>query len=231
MSASRGGIGMGRLRGAATIVAGEGWVRNKLDMPAALALIIALGVPSAAIADEIELGIAKGPAPGEVTLRWTGGAPPYSIYRDNTPNRVAQYDNLVAVTSVLQWVEAVPGDVLFYAVSSCGGAWQDCNGWPDDGCEADIETDIGNCGGCGWTCPDWGGGTPTCAAGTCSFECYPEFRDCDGDVLNGCETYVWSDVFNCGECFHDCQCLRTGLCCVSGVCTWDGVCCIDKSSH
>lgn len=48
---------------------------------------------------------------------------------------------------------------------ACTAVFADCNGDPDDGCEAPLETDAGNCGSCGHDCQG-----SACADGMCAPE-------------------------------------------------------------
>ncbi len=60
-------------------------------------------------------------------------------------------------------------------------------GTPDASCDADLETDLENCGACGNKC-ELPGAFATCEAGRCEVEsCAPQFYDLDGDPQNGCE--------------------------------------------
>lgn len=69
-----------------------------------------------------------------------------------------------------------------------GDGGVDC---PADECYGncvDLQVDPQNCGGCGRTCymPE---GEASCVAGECVIaECAANTADCDGDLLNGCET-------------------------------------------
>ena len=95
---------------------------------------------------------------------------------------------------------------LGQCVPTCKSGWQDCNGpshGNDDGCERDVYSPD-NCGGCDVVCdpPHSSGACPlgTCAIATCD----PSWDDCDGQLLNGCEKNVSSDVTNCGACGYAC---------------------------
>jgi hypothetical protein len=82
----------------------------------------------------------------------------------------------------------------------CAGAWLDCNGMPDDGCEINTTEDVDNCGDCGAACSD-SHGTPSCDTGTCVSNCDPGYADCDDDVWsNGCEANTLTSVTTCGGC-------------------------------
>lgn len=77
------------------------------------------------------------------------------------------------------------------ALVMCAAGLDDCNGFAGDGCETPLNT-TANCGACGVAC------MPNHAQGRCSVDamsrascviggCSPGYRDCDGNVANGCE--------------------------------------------
>ncbi|AKU99482.1 Tryptophan synthase alpha chain [Labilithrix luteola] len=75
----------------------------------------------------------------------------------------------------------------------CNPGHSDCNGIPDDGCEASILDDPANCGACGVTCAEG----VACIKGKCG--CPAGFANCDGicrDLAN--------DNNNCGACNFGC---------------------------
>jgi hypothetical protein len=106
-------------------------------------------------------------------------------------------------------------------IGSCTPGWGNCNGNVADGCESNLQTDPHNCGSCGRICfaPN---ATMVCMAGSCQIgSCNPGFGDCDGNVLNGCETSL-NTVSNCGACGVTCG---VGESCINGVCECtSGIC-------
>ncbi|MCU1277078.1 MAG: uncharacterized protein JWM53_624 [bacterium] len=87
---------------------------------------------------------------------------------------------------------------------ACDPGWADCNNnKKTDGCETNTQTDTGNCGGCGNTCPAING-SPSCAGGSCHITCNPGFADCDNNVNDGCEINTSNDPGHCGGCGNIC---------------------------
>lgn len=93
---------------------------------------------------------------------------------------------------------------------ACDGPLKDCNGDPADGCEADIQTDVDHCGGCGITC------NGVCNDGVCGCEtddhCGVGESCCDGLCVFTNSTCVWWPCIpgftmprdNCGGCGMTC---------------------------
>lgn len=75
---------------------------------------------------------------------------------------------------------------------SCPLGFEDCNGDPTDGCEADL-TSPTSCGGCVTECTAPSEATPTCNSGSCDFECRAGKVRCDDDCLDECP-FVFTDV-------------------------------------
>ncbi len=80
----------------------------------------------------------------------------------------------------------------------------DCDGVADNGCEADLTTDLQSCGSCGTLCTNTNG-TTSCVAGACTPVCAADYADCDGNPVNGCETQIATDPANCGGCGLTCD--------------------------
>jgi hypothetical protein len=103
-------------------------------------------------------------------------------------------------------------------VNVCGAVFKDCDGKPDNGCEANTDSDAQNCGTCGTVCQPGANAAPTCFVGKCSFACQPHWGDCDGKPDNGCEDNLLTDAKNCGACNSDCgqtPCQSGGCQCAS----------------
>jgi hypothetical protein len=86
----------------------------------------------------------------------------------------------------------------------CTGSFVDCNGNVGDGCEANTQSDLGNCGGCGQACaPPYA--TPRCSSGMCQIvTCSSGRANCNGDLADGCESALATDPMNCGTCNKMC---------------------------
>ena len=106
-------------------------------------------------------------------------------------------------------------------IDRCNTPYKDCKNGYLDGCETNTNTDANNCGGCGKTCsaPN---ATTKCNNGFCAIDkCDNGFKDCDGIYSNGCETYIFGDSLNCGECGAICMIDNANPKCVSGQCAID----------
>jgi sugar lactone lactonase YvrE len=99
----------------------------------------------------------------------------------------------------------------------CDPGFDDCNGDADDGCEADLGSDLASCGACGHTC-DATHGAASCDDGLCAITCDPGFEDCNGDASDGCEADLQSDVTSCGACGSICGGAHDTPSCVGGAC-------------
>jgi len=79
----------------------------------------------------------------------------------------------------------------------------------------DVGSDRNNCGMCGNVCPPVTNAAPACSSGNCSFVCNVNFRDCNGNPADGCETNIFTNPLNCGACGVVCQ---GGASCQNGFC-------------
>ena len=85
---------------------------------------------------------------------------------------------------------------------TCEANFADCDGNPNNGCEVDLRTTVGNCGRCGNAC-SVANGTAACVAGACAVaSCTAPFRDCDMRPTNGCEN---DTRITCGGCDLGCR--------------------------
>jgi cysteine-rich repeat protein len=81
----------------------------------------------------------------------------------------------------------------------------------------DTSTSVNNCGMCGQICGASPNATAGCSNSHCQIAvCNSGFADCNGNVADGCEVNVTSDVKNCGACGNACSSNQT---CASGQCT------------
>ena len=99
---------------------------------------------------------------------------------------------------------------------SCMAPFLNCNGNPIDGCETNVNTDLNNCGMCGFMCPDRPNSSPTCSAGNCAFSCDPGFANCNGAFGDGCEVNTQTSPTNCNMCGVICPMMFPN--CVNGAC-------------
>ncbi len=68
----------------------------------------------------------------------------------------------------------------------------------------DTRVSVSNCGGCGRMCPARPNASASCAGGTCGIVCNTNFGNCDGDLMNGCETDLRISTRHCGGCGRGC---------------------------
>ena len=103
-------------------------------------------------------------------------------------------------------------------IKSCNAGWADCDGASANGCEANLNADVANCGTCNTVCGTTNGAS-VCLSGSCVITCDVGFANCDGDPSNGCEAQFSSDPNNCGACHQPCSPNHVeGLSCVNAVC-------------
>jgi hypothetical protein len=137
-------------------------------------------------------------------------------------NRFAPATVEEPTTSDASMLQIAPDDagvadvVLQCPSNKCLPFHLDCNGDASDGCEANIRSDIHNCGGCGVSCLDDGGTAPpytrpACINGACQYICIDDYffgpmRNCNGkdpmrgDRVSGCPNQILCDPMNCGAC-------------------------------
>ncbi len=113
------------------------------------------------------------------------------------------------------------GSVDEGGVCGCPPGLLDCDG--DGICEVNSDFDENHCGGCGNVCsPGMNGQSVACISGSCWIQtCDPGYIDCDGDVTNGCEISIWTDVMHCGGCGLACPATAPNVddfACVGGRC-------------
>ena len=97
-------------------------------------------------------------------------------------------------------------------VPSCAANFGDCDGDPNNGCEAAV------CGSCGSLCV-LANASESCASGTCALvSCDAGWGNCDGVVATGCETSL-TTIANCGVCGTACANPNGATSCIGGVCT------------
>ncbi len=106
-------------------------------------------------------------------------------------------------------------------LDSCQAGWTDCDGDLASGCEADLLADPTNCGSCGNGCGPYPNGSAGCDGGSCAIgSCDPGWDDCNGELSDGCEMDVSSDLSNCGTCGNVCNLPNVNdQMCLEGVCT------------
>ncbi|MEE9229635.1 MAG: MopE-related protein [Acidobacteriota bacterium] len=141
--------------------------------------------------------IRLGFTPDEVRLEWTGGTPPFSVYRSGSPANVTDPANKVGETAGRTWLDfPPPADIQYYAVTSpCVPQTEICDGRDND-CDGEVDED------CVPGCMDHA---------DCATE---EFCDASGLCL--------PDEQDGGACAEPAECLsghcQNGYCCAGGDC-------------
>ena len=117
---------------------------------------------------------------------------------------------------------AAPSCVAGVCTGACDAGFTDCNKNKQiDGCEANTDSDVGNCGACGVACSGAHVTNSACAAGKCSGSCDAGYADCNMNLqADGCESPVAADANNCGGCNLRCSANNIGTpVCAGGACT------------
>ncbi len=100
-------------------------------------------------------------------------------------------------------------------IAVCYQAYDNCDGDVSNGCETNVRIDPDHCGSCQHRCPELPHAMRGCGDACTIWRCEPGYRDCDGEVADGCETQVNTDTRNCGHCGVRCpansQC-KNGRC-------------------
>ena len=111
--------------------------------------------------------------------------------------------------------------------AACLDGYGDCDGKPENGCEADTQNTAETCGGACTNCRQavQNVDSVSCAAGACQYgNCSRDLGDCDGDRSNGCEAYVLGAVTTCGGQCVDCSGTVSNVSnasCSGGFCDYD----------
>jgi hypothetical protein len=100
---------------------------------------------------------------------------------------------------------------------TCEEGFEDCDGNPENGCEADLAAPE-TCGSCENVC-EANGGTPVCNEDfSCGIACDPGRADCVNGELDGCETDINISPIHCGVCANICPNTLGEPACFDGVC-------------
>lgn len=102
-------------------------------------------------------------------------------------------------------------------VAACAGRRGDCDRIPSNGCEANLNEDVANCGECGARCDPLPHAEVTCGGANCVVrQCDRGWGNCDGNQRNGCETELTTSADHCGRCGEACA---VDQICLDGACT------------
>jgi hypothetical protein len=96
------------------------------------------------------------------------------------------------------------------AIKACEPGFQDCDGDPSNGCEADLEQPS-HCGACGTACAPG----QVCTASGCAPQCNPPLTSCNGACVD-----LTTSAKNCGGCGSDCHKIpESTAACSAGTCS------------
>jgi Stigma-specific protein, Stig1 len=105
---------------------------------------------------------------------------------------------------------------------TCNAGFADCDKNAGNGCEAQPDSDVANCGVCGRSCSS-NNLVRACSGGVCNGACNAGFADCNGNKqTDGCEVNLNTDVNNCSTCGRVCSSSNIARSCAAGVC--NGTC-------
>ena len=99
---------------------------------------------------------------------------------------------------------------------SCSGSADCLNGACCSGLCRNLANDTSNCGTCNQACTNANGST-SCVGGACSPVCNTNFKSCDSNPNNGCETASNTNT-NCGTCGTACARANASATCATGAC-------------
>jgi hypothetical protein len=106
------------------------------------------------------------------------------------------------------------------AMTGCNAGFDSCDGNTNNGCETTLGTTT-NCAACANACTNTNG-TTSCGTVMGTLDCIPvcstNFRSCDGNPDNGCETST-TTLTDCGACGTPCALANAAETCPNGVCT------------
>ena len=110
----------------------------------------------------------------------------------------------------------VPGECNY----ACKEPSKNCSPNPETYCGSGVQECVaGNWGNCVPTSATICSQNQYCNVDSCMF-CSDGIKNCDSNLLNGCETNIQNDENNCGTCGTICE---TGQTCTSGICGGSGV--------
>ncbi len=112
----------------------------------------------------------------------------------DTVRVVFESDVIIAYDGfVIDWSKGCIG-------TGCMFGWGDCDGVVENGCEADLSSDVNNCGACDDPCV-FQHATGACMGFVCEVHsCDEHWGDCNAQGRDGCETGLADDPVNCGGC-------------------------------
>ncbi|MFT3708381.1 MAG: hypothetical protein QM817_12075 [Archangium sp.] len=105
---------------------------------------------------------------------------------------------------------------IFRGVELCNGVDDDCDGAIDEA--FNLQSDPANCGACNVVC-NLPHANPVCSSGSCAVgTCATGWKNCNNVTLDGCETNIFDDTSNCGNCGLQCNVSGGQAACSGGTC-------------
>ena len=81
-----------------------------------------------------------------------------------------------------------------------------------------LSSDVANCGACGNRCATPANATAACVGGVCGGVCAAGWGDCNGSMVDGCESNLGTSTAHCGACGRACAPPNAVPSCAGGVC-------------
>jgi hypothetical protein len=122
--------------------------------------------------------------------------------KQNDKNNCGACGNVCATDSVTSTNSCSMGS----CAPTCSGSGMSCDGDGKNGCE-DTSNDKQYCGACGISCDESAAAHVTsnsCTSSVCVPACSGNYRNCDSNGANGCETDKASNANHCGACNNKC---------------------------
>lgn len=153
------------------------------------------------------------------STRPPGGSLHFEVTYTSTGNAEMLAPAEAVVTATVNGM-AVPNVVvpIVGEAQACISGTGACDANPNNGCETNTNTSIGDCGTCGNAC-NLPNATPVCSNGGCQVAaCNVGFGNCNGVSADGCEVDTTTSMNNCGACNSVCDLPNASEVCGASLC-------------